>query len=507
MSTDNPAEVNDESDEAMVGHGGSDGAQPALSGTGFTYRHDWGRRRGQQVLRLNLPGVDRRSHVFVSIGEGAAGGPDNGKFVGSARYTVHNVAPRPGGVDVWVNIEWGADISVYADYLVVNPPGMRTVSVTVHRHSTVAFSEAQADRVLRDMGTVLQNSDSTTDVATPVQFVRNGPVRVLPASVPATIQTQAELSTLFTAGTGVKVVQAIRYCGGPGGSIIGCAPVGSATVNMAVVPFTANQEGVLWAHEYGHNVGNGHRTDDGRALMFPSIGADHNVVNSTESGRFLSGPLALTGAAEPMRSSCGHGEVMQPLDDVVDFVTQHWIEGVPREAAEQYTEEDARRLMELLDEPGEHEEFLPEIVTTLCFIGSEVVVEPVIDFIRSPRAGRAVFNAKNAGLIHLGDLIAQTGNQTALEFLTLVASDMKEAEALSEPQFAAQAASDNPGPAPLDLGAELAVSATLGLSLAGTPEAKETIDHLKEAPDAFAAVNLAAAEVAESTATQDSDRA
>jgi hypothetical protein len=82
-----------------------------------------------------------------------------------------------------VNVEWGADILLYVDYLVVNPPGMRTVSVTVHRHSTVALTEADADRILRDMGTMLQSSDSPSDVATAVEFVRNGAVRVLPATV------------------------------------------------------------------------------------------------------------------------------------------------------------------------------------------------------------------------------------------------------------------------------------------------------------------------------------
>lgn len=100
---------------------GAGAEEPALSGNGFSYRHDWGRRRGQQTLRLNWGAVNSRSRVLVSIGEGVAGGTDNGKFVGSARYTVHNVAPRAGGVDIWVNIEWGADISIYVDYLVVNP--------------------------------------------------------------------------------------------------------------------------------------------------------------------------------------------------------------------------------------------------------------------------------------------------------------------------------------------------------------------------------------------------
>ncbi len=100
---------------------GAASLEPELSGTGFTYRHNWGPRRGQWTLRLNWGAVNPQSRVLVSIGEGAAGGPDNGKFIGAARYTVHNVAPRAGGVDIWINIEWSSDILLYVDYMVVNP--------------------------------------------------------------------------------------------------------------------------------------------------------------------------------------------------------------------------------------------------------------------------------------------------------------------------------------------------------------------------------------------------
>jgi hypothetical protein len=95
--------------------------QPELSGTGFTYRHDWGARRGEWLLRLNWDVIQPPSRVFVAIGEGVPGGPNAGKFIGAARYTVHNVAARWNGVDVWVNIEWSSDISLYVDYLIINP--------------------------------------------------------------------------------------------------------------------------------------------------------------------------------------------------------------------------------------------------------------------------------------------------------------------------------------------------------------------------------------------------
>jgi hypothetical protein len=110
-----------DADESAVVHlgAGSSGDVGArdLVGTGFSYRHDWGDRNGQLILPLNWGAVSPSSRVLVSIGEGAPGG---GKFIGNARYTVHNVAPRAGGVDVWVNIEWSTPIRLYVDYLVVN---------------------------------------------------------------------------------------------------------------------------------------------------------------------------------------------------------------------------------------------------------------------------------------------------------------------------------------------------------------------------------------------------
>lgn len=480
---------------------GAASPQPELSGTGFTYRHDWGARRGQWKLLLNWGEVGPRSRVFVSIGEGVAPGPDAGKFVGGARYSLYNVAPRAGGVDIWVNVEWNSNIRLYVDYLVVNPPvSTRTVQVTVQRHRTVALTEADADRILRDMGSILQSDDSAPDIATPVQFVRNGPVRLLPANVPATIQTAADLNALLDADAGVKIVQAIRWCGGPGGSIIGCAPVGSPTVNLAAVRFTSNQEGVLWVHEYGHNAGIGHRTDDPRAVMYPSIGADHNVVNAAESALFVTGPVAVTGTVMP--ASCSLDVAIQPPKDVREFVSQHWIQGIPYEAASQYTEEDAKLLLEwLVNEPEKHEEFLPEIVSTLGFIGSEVAVQPLIDFVQSVRATRAVFNAKNAALIHLGDLVNKSGSQLALDFLTSVASGTQSATTMAIPRAAVAAAEaavagvDAPGIEVL--AAELAVSATFGLALAATPEAEQTLTRLKDAQDAFGAVNRAASEAVE----------
>ncbi|MEG3849944.1 hypothetical protein QT971_21600 [Microcoleus sp. herbarium19] len=93
----------------------------AFFGNGYRYRHDWGNLKGQVILPLNWGLITPNSLVFVAIGEGAAGGPAAGKFIGNARYTVHNVAPQNGVVKVWVNIEWANPIRLYVDYFVFNP--------------------------------------------------------------------------------------------------------------------------------------------------------------------------------------------------------------------------------------------------------------------------------------------------------------------------------------------------------------------------------------------------
>ncbi len=90
----------------------------ALAGNGFTYRHDWGDRNGQWKLTLNWGAINNNSRVFVAIAEGKAGG---GKFIGGAKYTLHNVAPSNGQVSIWVNIEWSSPIRLSVDYLVINP--------------------------------------------------------------------------------------------------------------------------------------------------------------------------------------------------------------------------------------------------------------------------------------------------------------------------------------------------------------------------------------------------
>lgn len=109
-----------------------------------------------------------------------------------------------------------------------------------------------------------------------------------------------------------------------------------------------------------------------------------------------------------------------------------------------------------------------------------------------------MFNAKNAALIHLGDLVNKSGSKLALDFLTRIATDQEAAKTMtvSRATIAAAEAAVAGVEAPKldDLAAELAVSATFGLALAGQPEAEQTLASLATAATVFDSVKRAASE-------------
>ncbi|HWQ96047.1 MAG TPA: hypothetical protein VN368_01620 [Candidatus Methylomirabilis sp.] len=90
-----------------------------LSGNGWTYRHDWGNKKGLWKLNLTSNAINCNSRVFVSATE--FGGGEQCAWMGDAAYTVHNVVPYNGGVNVRVNIGWDSPIRVRLDYLIINP--------------------------------------------------------------------------------------------------------------------------------------------------------------------------------------------------------------------------------------------------------------------------------------------------------------------------------------------------------------------------------------------------
>src|SRR5689334_8561298 len=112
--------LKDEDVKVLFGSGSASGAASpkSLAGDGFTFRVDWGNKHGHWNLRLNSDAITKDSRVFCSASEFTGG--DQSDFIGGARYTVHNIAPQDGHVDIWLEIDWNSDLRVHVDYLVVN---------------------------------------------------------------------------------------------------------------------------------------------------------------------------------------------------------------------------------------------------------------------------------------------------------------------------------------------------------------------------------------------------
>jgi FG-GAP-like repeat len=159
------------------------------------------------------------------------------------------------------------------------------VCLRVARFRTATLSNADADAILRAASNVLQTDDdgsNSGDVACPVQFTRRGDVTAFAAG-DGSIDSGAEFNEVVALPGHVKVVNQINWCSGIGFNIIGCAPVPGNS--LVVVRFTANQEGILWAHEYGHTRGLEHNSSVD-AVMNKTITTARVMVSPAECEAF-----------------------------------------------------------------------------------------------------------------------------------------------------------------------------------------------------------------------------
>ena len=152
------------------------------------------------------------------------------------------------------------------------------------RFTTSILTNADADRILADATRVLSQQDGPSDIACSVKFVRNAE-DVLVTDVPANgiINSSTDLDRSLDNAPGnakrITVVNQINFCDGAKPNIIGCARPGTSQV---VVRTTPTNEGILWAHEYGHTRGLPHRDSDPTAVMHSIIMPSHLQVTNGE---------------------------------------------------------------------------------------------------------------------------------------------------------------------------------------------------------------------------------
>ncbi|HEY5864521.1 MAG TPA: hypothetical protein VI542_03065 [Candidatus Tectomicrobia bacterium] len=166
------------------------------------------------------------------------------------------------------------------------PPDLpREIPLTISRYITSTLDNATADLILAEASDVLQtNNGGVGDVACDVTFARNGGVTTFSAT-DGSIDSEADFNAVIALSGRVKVVNQITWCGGFGANIIGCAPR-PGTSQVVVRWVTIHQEGILWAHEYGHTQGLPDRTT-ANYVMSGTLSARSTRVSATECDAYL----------------------------------------------------------------------------------------------------------------------------------------------------------------------------------------------------------------------------
>jgi len=196
---------------------------------------------------------------------------------GNGTFSVGTFRPWTGyraGIGSWLSHDFSGDrrgdlVHVY------NIAPARGLEVT--RFTTSVLSNADTDRILDDATRVLWRNDGAGDVACAARLLRNGNVTVFNTGN-GNINSQANFNAVNGLAGRVKVVNQINWCGGLIPNVIGCAGQGNSQL---VVRFTANQEGILWAHEYGHTRGLGH-VPGASSIMNATIGTTRTMVTQNE---------------------------------------------------------------------------------------------------------------------------------------------------------------------------------------------------------------------------------
>jgi hypothetical protein len=186
-----------------------------------------------------------------------------------------------------------------------------------HPDVTNPMDDDRLDAILANASLRMGRAEFAEDVACCAEVRRSGSAQVFGVAGDGldSIDDASELvSVLDDSAARVKVVRLINYCSGPGSNIIGCAWIGGN--GMALVRFgNRTDEGALWAHEYGHNVGLSHNPDSDYFMYFCLCG-DNRGLTQTECNRYHT-PVSGAQATRIMLGACTDVDADE-VQDVID---------------------------------------------------------------------------------------------------------------------------------------------------------------------------------------------
>jgi hypothetical protein len=363
----------------------------------------------------------------------------------------------------------------------------KNYKLTIRQHTqTVVLTEKRADQILARMSQILSAKDGPSDTACSITFSRHGGIGTFDSpEVPFSISSEPAFKKMTAAQGSVKVVGEIKWCGKFAPNIVGCATRPGR--GLSVVRYHTNGpaaiEAVIWAHEFSHTSGNPHR-DFSSALMHPSIALTHVELDADECTRLTNGSAAAAGTGSPaVVDGAPEVHVAQvapaseaPTMPVEEFVEALWFEGTPYNLASQYSVEDVPTLEAILEDNAEAESW-PTAIATLGAIGGDRARDVLIDKLlnenpNGPMSATEYLTRSNA-LIALGWLAAKDQDPEATRLLVDGTNYDFWASVIAEENWSSEvhATSD-------ELIESLIANSLIGLSLSGTPEAKQRLESL-----------------------------
>ncbi len=230
-------------------------------------------------------------------------------------------------------------------------------TMTVARHVDEAYTESQVDSQLDKSGEILRNLHTEcADIETGVTFVRSGAMDTFDVGA-AVVTSEDVLTQLFALPFDVKIVNLmVGVCGitDPNDMtvIVGCALSGGTLVITTVADTD------VWAHEWGHVQGLGHRDECARNLMH-AFEVNTNAVNEAERTAFLT-PTPVFGLARTAQNTTSpsmskspqflHRAEDETIESWVDrMVTKRYLSGVPSAYARNLRPQAITHLRQILD--------------------------------------------------------------------------------------------------------------------------------------------------------------
>ena len=185
-----------------------------------------------------------------------------------------------------------------------------------HPGVTSPMDDNRLDAILANGSLRMGKSDFAGDVACCAGIVRSGTARTFGSLNDGldVIDDSTELVSVLNNPTSrVKVVRAINYCGSPGNNIIGCAWVGGN--GMALVRYgNIGNEGALWTHEYGHNVGLSHNSNSA-FIMYGCLCGNNYGLTQSECDKYHT-PSVGTQAVSQQVGVCSDLDVDEVQDQI-----------------------------------------------------------------------------------------------------------------------------------------------------------------------------------------------